>query len=219
MNQAEFNEFKSELAGAMPHVAEWFRSITAKQQESFRCILWSVVRDVDLSKASLAIDAIDPETKPEQILTALHGKLLRGVKSKLGNPLTPSFLLIHAAIAAGKTVAEATAEIFGPVDESKEPRYKCPYCRDTGIVEVWTRESIRAAIEDDIRSERLGCGVMACGCEAGDGFVGISPHRFSLSEWCPCKRGDVGSERNWIDLKRWVNAKMSEAKNNEWLFR
>ncbi len=84
-------------------------------------------------------------------------------------------------VKSGRTWREAVNEVI-PVDEHEPPppyeRYKCPYCRDRGIVIVWHHESVRVWRHDpslirDKRGHRLTMAV-PCSCEEGERHLWLS---------------------------------------------
>lgn len=65
---------------------------------------------------------------------------------------------------AGKTPDEIADLICGP-DDGRGPRYRCLTCEDSGYVQVWRVEAMRAA-KRDTKVPWLVC-VAACTCQAG----------------------------------------------------
>jgi hypothetical protein len=114
---------------------------------------------------------------------------------------------ISKQVAAGVSVADATVEVFGPIDETKEKAFKCRTCKDTGVVRVWRQEAVKACLAGVLRERRdlQILGSLPCSCEKG---IGRGKVKFDCEGWALCWSADPHTEESLKELETWVEAKL-----------
>lgn len=158
-----------------------------------------------------AIAYLTGEDDAASIEARAIAKLIRG--KPVPTPPTESWQEVFRLHLDGLAIRDALSQVFGEFDDTVSVRYaiKCRTCRDSGVVEVWSRAAIVAVVDGRLNDvEAGGYGCVPCGCPAGDGR-GSASERYDLEGWCPCPRGDTKSQQNIADLKSWVEAKQQQA--------
>lgn len=97
--------------------------------------------------------------------------------------------------------------------ESVHDAYTCPMCRDTGLIEVWSRQTIveMTIHEFPLATAYLATAVAACTCEAGMSWRGSSRvPKYQFAIHCRCRNGDINDPQNLADLEEWCHLKRQE---------
>lgn len=89
-----------------------------------------------------------------------------------------------------------------PDDPGSDPRYRCLRCRDTGIRDVYSAVSVRAAMKGRPPKEKVRAAAVACQCDRGGRYPGLP--RFDTRHHCPCPMGRVADHLD--DLMAWVES-------------
>lgn len=116
----------------------------------------------------------------------------------------------------GEDPVAVARELIPPVPPDREPRFKCPKCRDTGITWVWSNRAIRAALAGNLQPQDRGTMTVACECSLGDKFClgddATAPKgwrgwrqsaRFNPDRYCRCN-GSVHDPERIADFEEWV---------------
>lgn len=203
MNEAEFNDFRQELATSFPTVLAWFRRLPKPAQDKQRGNWWAILKVFELDEVLEAIEAIslgqaDPigeyDRHRERIALHLRSVMLARRSKERGD--VPEYVNYEEAkrlarngwqggferylelTDAGLDAREAVVEAFGPDngDGDRREAKKCQTCRDQGMVYVWHRDAIRAVLDGtfDDRPEVHTIGAIPCTCSKGDGRGGGS---------------------------------------------
>jgi hypothetical protein len=184
MNRSEFNVWLKDYSAAFPDTAAWLNN---SQDSKVTLGYWfSALEHTDLPDAKEAtrrmvvgdepaIPAYERETIPRVV-----AQIAKRVKSgrrmvKRDEPLLPDYGGPKWSLAGalktlrerGGSIKDAMATLIDLIPADRNPpRYKCLRCLDSGIVLVWSNETIHAVMNGAENVPRKRCS-LRCDCENG----------------------------------------------------
>jgi len=236
MTNEDFDKWREDFGRHFPSVVSWFKNLPTETQDAQRELWRKVLADVSLRDALAANWRIyngDEEaigtTNAERERSATYVRRVavkiraeREAKSSKspardvylprqatsGDPKSGAYGTFKSLVDNGVDLKDAVEQAFGGA-RGREISYRCPQCRDSGSVEVWSPRSMLAYLEgvlDDRANWRYV--VAACDCPQGDALVGDGPkYLFERSQqyhpdvYCLCPYADVAKEidsfRSW----------------------
>lgn len=219
MTKFEFKEWLEYHQDTFPSVRKWWATEVKNVAETMRQ-WYRPLEHVDLQDAKQATDRLidgreewDRYRKLDDlpiVIREIAGRVRAGRVAPVKKNYDPGPVSF-------REVAEATSELVKryeqglqegrgkremlesliPVDPAREARYRCLWCRDTGLAEVWTNRSIHECMHGQEVKKRSG--VMRCTCDQGSKRPGEQLALFDPDLFALFEGGDLDQLADWCD--------------------
>lgn len=218
MTPQEFREWTADLSKHFPSIAAWLNDLGAQRKADLLSLWQRVLGDVALADAlevnwrmfrgddqpvgqythereraashvrslARALHRTSEPSEADTVYTAsrfspTRGKATRGVMARIQE-------LVEGGMDKGKAIEQVMGKL-----KTREPRYHCHLCQDSGLVTVWSWWSMQAVRADGIAAEDAANNLdnpanrrtmaVACQCKSGDKFVGETDPKQRIKRW------------------------------------